>query len=192
MGSRSRSRSPRKERSRSPRKERSRSPRRERSRSPRRSRSRSRGGGGDRRKGGRCYGRAQRWNERGFGFIEPEHGGDEMFCHVSAIKDGNMLREGDEVSYDEEFDERRGKYLAKNVEGGVYDEGGKGGGKGGGGGSQECWDFKKGTCNRGSSCRFTHDGGDDRYDGGGGRDRYDGGRGRSRSRSRSRSRDRRR
>ena len=29
-----------------------------------------------------------------------------------------------------------GKYLAKNVEGGVYDEGGKGGGKGGGGGSQ--------------------------------------------------------
>ena len=47
--------------------------------------------------GGRLKGQACRWNERGFGFIKPADGGEDLFCHVSSIEDGNCLREGDEV-----------------------------------------------------------------------------------------------
>mmetsp|Transcript_50094 Transcript_50094/g.113699 ORF Transcript_50094/g.113699 Transcript_50094/m.113699 type:complete len:198 (-) Transcript_50094:230-823(-) len=54
------------------------------------------------------------------------------------------------------------------------------GGGGGGGSNEECADFRRGLCNRGSGCRYSHG------DGGGGGDRY-GGRddrgGRDRSRS---------
>ena len=114
--SRSRSRSPAK-RSRSPDRERSRRDRsdsRDRERSRRdRSRSRSRGrddrggGGGG---GGKASGVACRWNERGFGFIKPDDGGDDLFCHVSQITDGNALSEGAPVHFVKVFDERRGSY----------------------------------------------------------------------------------
>ena len=114
--SRSRSRSPAK-RSRSPDRERSRRDRsdsRDRERSRRdRSRSRSRGRD-DRGGGGGGYGKASgvacRWNERGFGFIKPDDGGDDLFCHVSQITDGNALSEGATVHYVKVFDERRGSY----------------------------------------------------------------------------------
>ena len=42
--------------------------------------------------GGRKTGVAGRWNSRGFGFIIPDHGGEDVFCHLSAITDGNMVR----------------------------------------------------------------------------------------------------
>ena len=114
--SRSRSRSPAK-RSRSPDRERSRRDRsdsRDRERSRRdRSRSRSRGRD-DRGGGGGGYGKASgvacRWNERGFGFIKPDDGGDDLFCHVSQITDGNALSEGATVHFVKVFDERRGSY----------------------------------------------------------------------------------
>ena len=118
--SRSRSRSPAK-RSRSPDRERSRRDRsdsRDRERSRRdRSRSRSRGRDDrDDRGGGGGYGKASgvacRWNERGFGFIKPDDGGDDLFCHVSQITDGNALSEGATVHYVKVFDERRGSYPA--------------------------------------------------------------------------------
>merc|ERR1711934_1342856 len=98
-GSRSRSRSP-------PREER----RRSRSRSPR---------GGE---GGKLTGVACRWNDRGFGFIKPNDGGEDLFCHVSSIEDGNMLREGDTVEYEKVFDDRKGKYRAEKVTGGTTEE----------------------------------------------------------------------
>ena len=76
--------------------------------------------GGGREKGvARKKGVACRWNDgRGFGFIKPDDGGEDVFCHVSAIQDGNMLRGGDEVSFEPVFDSRKGKYRAGNVTGG--------------------------------------------------------------------------
>ena len=89
-----------------------------------------------------------RWNERGFGFIRPHDGGDELFCHTSAIRDGNSLRDNAEVEYDTVWDDKRGKYLASCVTGGC-DEDRRGGGggdygdRGGGGRSDICFDFQK-------------------------------------------------
>merc|ERR1711924_241663 len=142
MSSRSRSRSPVKDDAPAPSDEkkdagsrsrsRSRSARRSRSRSKSRSRSRSR----SRTPAKREKGIACRWNDRGFGFIKPEKGGDDVFCHISGLKEGNMLREGDEVEYTVMYDERQRKHRATDVTGGVQDDnygkGGKGGGYGGG------------------------------------------------------------
>jgi cold shock CspA family protein len=86
-----------------------------------RSRSRSRGrggGGGGGGGGGRLKGEACKWNPRGFGFIKPlEGGGDDVFCHVSVLTDGNCLREGDTVEYEVVYDDRKGKYRADKVTG---------------------------------------------------------------------------
>ena len=131
---------------------RSRSPRRSRSRSPPRDRDRDRGGdrgGGDRDRGGdrgggrggggggggRESGVACRWNEKGFGFIKPDDGGEDLFCHFSAIEDGKCLVQGAKVDFVKTFDERRGKERAEQVTGGAPEpEGGFGGGDGGFGG----------------------------------------------------------
>merc|ERR1712167_552694 len=90
-----------------------------------RSRSRSRGRGGE---GGRVKGTACRWNDRGFGFIKPQDGGEDLFCHVSSIEDGNYLREGDQVEYETAFDERKGKTHATKVTGGSTEDRRSGGG----------------------------------------------------------------
>ena len=55
-----------------------------------------------------------RWNDRGFGFIKPQDGGEELFCHFSVITDGNCLREGDLVEYESEYNEGKAKYQAIN------------------------------------------------------------------------------
>ena len=59
-----------------------------------------RGGGG----GGSKRGTACRWNDRGFGFITPDDGGDDLFCHYSAITDGDCLKEGARVEYSVVFE----------------------------------------------------------------------------------------
>jgi CspA family cold shock protein len=57
-----------------------------------------------------------RWNAaRGFGFIQPAAGGDDIFVHVSELLNENLL-EGDPVSYDSEFDDRKGQARAINVD----------------------------------------------------------------------------
>ena len=73
-------------------------------------------------RGGKCTGVAQRWNEKGFGFIKPDDGSDDIFCHLSAIRDGNMLREGDSVRFEKQYDASKGKDRALNVYGGVEGE----------------------------------------------------------------------
>src|SRR5262245_25842889 len=64
----------------------------------------------------RFRGRIARWNdEKGFGFIVPEQGGDDVFLHISALE--NRQRRptvSDIVTFELAYDERRRK-RAQNV-----------------------------------------------------------------------------
>ena len=53
---------------------------------------------------------------KGFGFIEPEGGGQDAFVHISAVERAGMsdLREGQKVQYDLESG-RDGKSAAANL-----------------------------------------------------------------------------
>jgi len=72
--------------------------------------------------------------QKGFGFITPEAGGEDLFVHFSAITDGNNLSDGAAVHFAKEFDERRGSERAADVIGGFQEERGddRSGGRGGG------------------------------------------------------------
>ncbi|MFL2695283.1 MAG: cold-shock protein [Candidatus Actinomarina sp.] len=52
---------------------------------------------------------------KGYGFIEAEEGGDDVFVHISAVKSAGMqdLDEGQEVEYD--LQENNGKTSAENL-----------------------------------------------------------------------------
>ncbi|HEX2632381.1 MAG TPA: cold-shock protein [Bradyrhizobium sp.] len=54
--------------------------------------------------------------QKGFGFIAPEGGGNDAFVHISAVEQSGMntLRENQRVSYDLQED-RRGKMAATNL-----------------------------------------------------------------------------
>ena len=77
--------------------------------------------------------------EKGFGFITPHCGGDDVFVHFSQIQsDGfKTLNEGETVSYDVSIDPNTGKAKAANVfgqgDGQPSQRKGKGKGKFGGG-----------------------------------------------------------
>lgn len=49
-------------------------------------------------------------NDKGFGFITPDEGGNDVFVHITAVKDSGLgdLRDGQRVAFDTEPD-RRGK-----------------------------------------------------------------------------------
>ncbi len=55
-------------------------------------------------------------NEKGFGFIEQDGGGADVFCHFSAISASGFrsLNEGDEVEF--EVEQGQKGLQAKNVE----------------------------------------------------------------------------
>ena len=54
---------------------------------------------------------------KGFGFIQPDDGGNDVFVHISAVERAGLgtLREGQEVSYEVVPDRRSGKSSADNL-----------------------------------------------------------------------------
>lgn len=65
---------------------------------------------------GRQEGTVKMWNdERGFGFIQPSGGGEDVFVHRTSLGEGVQLSQGMSVSYDPEWDDRKRKDRAANV-----------------------------------------------------------------------------
>jgi CspA family cold shock protein len=56
-------------------------------------------------------------SQKGFGFIQPEDGGKDVFVHISAVERAGMssLSEGQKVSFDVVADRRSGKSAAENL-----------------------------------------------------------------------------
>ncbi|HYD30907.1 MAG TPA: cold-shock protein [Azospirillaceae bacterium] len=54
---------------------------------------------------------------KGFGFIQPDDGGADVFVHISAVERAGMgnLNEGQKVSFEAVRDPRRGKVAAENL-----------------------------------------------------------------------------
>src|SRR5688572_19482181 len=79
------------------------------------------GGGGDRQRGavmGSGTGEVKWFNPtKGFGFIKPEGGGQDIFVHISAVEQAGLsgLNEGQRVNFDLEQDRRSGKTSATNL-----------------------------------------------------------------------------
>jgi CspA family cold shock protein len=55
--------------------------------------------------------------QKGYGFIQPDDRGQDVFVHASALEKAGMrgLREGQKVSFDLIRDERSGKASAENL-----------------------------------------------------------------------------
>ena len=54
---------------------------------------------------------------KGYGFIQPDEGGADVFVHISAVERSGMtsLNEGQKVSYELQMDPRKGKSAAANL-----------------------------------------------------------------------------
>jgi cold shock protein len=54
---------------------------------------------------------------KGFGFIQPDGGGQDVFVHISAVERAGMngLNEGQKVSYEVVADPKRGKSSAEKL-----------------------------------------------------------------------------
>merc|ERR1712039_282852 len=73
------------------------------------------------------------FEEKGFGFITPDDGSEDVFVHrkVHGTDRSAYLDEGDKVTYEVEWDDRKGKYAVSQCD--DFKTGGGGGGGGGGG-----------------------------------------------------------
>jgi CspA family cold shock protein len=59
------------------------------------------------------------YNEtKGYGFIQPDNGGKDVFVHATALERAGMrgLAEGQKISYEVEADRRTGKESATNLQ----------------------------------------------------------------------------
>lgn len=56
--------------------------------------------------------------QKGFGFIQPDDGGADVFVHISAVERGGMgtLHEGQKLSFELERDQRSGKFSAGQLQ----------------------------------------------------------------------------
>ena len=54
---------------------------------------------------------------KGYGFIQPDNGGSDVFVHISAVERAGMgtLNEGQKISFEEVRDPKRGKTSAENL-----------------------------------------------------------------------------
>lgn len=55
---------------------------------------------------------------KGFGFIQPDNGGVDVFIHISAVERAGLrtLADGQKVSYEVVVDQRRGKSSAEQLQ----------------------------------------------------------------------------
>ncbi len=56
--------------------------------------------------------------QKGYGFIQPDDGGADVFVHISAVEKSGMrsLNEGQKISYDIQNDSKKGKAAAVNLQ----------------------------------------------------------------------------
>lgn len=56
-------------------------------------------------------------SQKGFGFIQPDDGGKDVFVHATALERAGMhsLNEGQKVSFDTAEDRRSGKIAVDNI-----------------------------------------------------------------------------
>jgi cold shock protein len=56
-------------------------------------------------------------SQKGFGFIQPEDGGNDVFVHISAVERAGLrtLNEGQHVTYEVVADRKTGKSSAQNL-----------------------------------------------------------------------------
>jgi len=57
-------------------------------------------------------------NQKGYGFIEPDDGGKDVFVHIRAVERAGWitLNEGQKVSFEVIADRRTGKSSAENLQ----------------------------------------------------------------------------
>ncbi|MDH4385004.1 MAG: cold-shock protein [Caulobacter sp.] len=55
---------------------------------------------------------------KGFGFIQPDEGGADVFVHISAVEKAGLrsLNEGQKINYELERDSRSGKMSAGSLQ----------------------------------------------------------------------------
>ena len=55
---------------------------------------------------------------KGFGFIQPDDGGADVFVHISAVERANLgsLNEGQKLTFELERDQRSGKMAAAQLQ----------------------------------------------------------------------------
>jgi CspA family cold shock protein len=57
-------------------------------------------------------------SQKGFGFIQPDDGGKDVFVHATALERAGLhgLNEGQKVSFDTQEDRKTGKMAVANIQ----------------------------------------------------------------------------